>query len=348
MAEKYGKWINKKQLGKGGQSVTYLVVESGAEEKGFFVLKRLNANRIERARKEILAYEKLSHPNIVTLIDYDLDSSKPYLVTEYCEGGDLSQLDLNQRPIMERLRVFLGICHGVAYAHENNVIHRDLKPANIFLRADKRTAVVGDFGICFIDDEGERHTLIDEAAGPRLFMAPELEDGRADLIKPTSDVYSLGKLLYWLIAGRIFSREKHRLPEYDLTKENNDAAITFIYELLDKTIKFDPSERLVNATKVAEEVELIIKRYLMQAHPIDIEAPQLCTYCGVGNYQVKADPNNHQVWQNQIHNFFPGISNDRGYPWLIFLCDYCGNMQLFRPDQNVPEKRDIWKKKSRR
>ena len=349
MAEKYGKWINKKPLSKGGQSVTFLVVEEGAEEKGFFVLKRLNTNRIERARKEILAYQKLSHPNIVKLIDCDLDSPKPYLVTEYCEGGDLSGLDLSTLPIIERLRLFLAICQGVGHghAHENVVIHRDLKPENIFLRADKRTPVVGDFGICFIDDYGERHTLIDEAAGPRWFIAPELEDGRIESVTPQSDVYSLGKLLYWLISGgRKFTREKHRASEYDLTKDNSDGVITFIYEFLDKTIKLDPSQRLDNANDVAEEVDLIIRRCLMYAHPIDIEAPQLCTYCGIGIYKVKANPEILQSWPHQIHKFFPRIGGDsREYPWLVFLCDHCGNVQLFRPDQNAPEKRDIWKKR---
>ena len=248
---------------------------------------------------------------------------------------------------MDHLRLFLAVCQGIGHAHEHEdtIIHRDLKPANIFLLADKRTPVIGDFGICFIDD-GERHTLIDEAAGPRNFMAPELEDGRAASITPAADVYSLGKLLYWLVAGRIFSREKHREPEYDLTKESNDAAIAFIYELLDKTIKIEPSQRLANAIEVAAEVDLIIRRYLMHAHPIDIEAPQLCTYCGIGSYNVKADPQKPSGWEHQIFNFFPGIENAiKQVPWLIFLCDHCGNVQLFRPDQNLPEKRTVWKKK---
>jgi serine/threonine protein kinase len=343
VAQKYGKWSIKKSLGEGGQSFTFLVEEEGVEEKGLFVLKRIkNPKRIERAKKEISAYEKLSHPNVVKLIDYNLDSSPPYLVTEYCEGGDLSQLDLNQLSIIERLRLFLAICQGVAHAHKNSVIHRDLKPANIFLHADKRTPVIGDFGICFVDDDGARHTLIDEAVGPRNFIAPELENGRAELIAPTADVYSLGKLLYWLVAGRIFSREEHRAPEFDLTKENNDAAIMFIYELLDKTIKYEPSQRLASASEVTTEVDLIIRRYLMHAHPINIEAPQLCTYCGIGNYKVMANPENPQFWSQQISFFSQSMSHD---PWLVFLCDHCGNVQLFRPDKNLAENRNVWIKK---
>ncbi len=343
MAEKYGKWVrvNKEQLGKGGQAPTYLVVEEGSEDKGYFVLKRLNTSRIERARSEIEAYQKLSHPNIVKLIDYDLDSPKPYLVTEYCESGDLSKLDLTTIPVIERLRLFAAICHGVGHAHANGVIHRDLKPDNIFLRQDRLSPVVGDFGICFIDDDGERVTLIDEAAGPRWFIAPELEDGRAEVIKPTSDVYSLGKLLYWLVAGKKFTREKHRDPEFDLTKENKDSAISFMYDLLDKTIKQNPSQRLANANEFANEIDLVIKRLLMHAHPINIEAPQHCTYCGIGNYKIITTPNEPQYGLRRVHDFFP-TGGGTPYPWLIFLCDYCGNVQLFRPDLNPPEQRGIW------
>lgn len=344
MAEKYGKWINKGQLGKGGQAQTYLVAEEGSESDERFVLKRLNTRRIERAKSEIEAYQKLSHPNVVKLVDYDLNTSKPYLVTEHCEGGDLSKFDFATTPTIERLRLFAAICRGVGHAHENGVIHRDLKPDNIFLRQDRRTPVVGDFGICFIDDNGERVTLIDEAAGPRWFIAPELEDGRATTIKPTSDVYSLGKLLYWLVTGKKFTREKHREQEYDLTKESQDAAITFIYDILDKTIKFDPSHRMSDANDLANEVDLIIKRLLMNAHPIDIDAPQHCTYCGIGDYRRMTTPNEPQHGLRRVHDFFPTMGANP-YPWLIFLCDHCGNVQLFRPDLNSPEQRDIWIRK---
>src|SRR5262245_66381065 len=61
------------------------------------------------------------------------------------------------------------------------------------------------FGICFIDDDGTRITLFDEAVGARRYTAPELEDGRADDVTPSADVYSLGKILYWLMAGHVFA-----------------------------------------------------------------------------------------------------------------------------------------------
>jgi serine/threonine protein kinase len=134
LAERYGKWVRQKQLGGGGQSATFLVAEEGAEEKGQFVLKRLlNPGRLNRAQREIEACLKLSHPNVVRIIDYDLESSNPYIVTEYCEGDDLSKANLSGFEILDRLKMFALICRGVGHVHSKGVVHRDIKPENIFL-----------------------------------------------------------------------------------------------------------------------------------------------------------------------------------------------------------------------
>ena len=73
----------------------------------------------------------------------------------------------------------MQVCEGIRHAHSHGVIHRDIKPSNIFLRNGEGPAVVGDFGICYIEKDGARLTLTDEAVGPRIFMAPEFEGGRA-------------------------------------------------------------------------------------------------------------------------------------------------------------------------
>jgi len=146
--KKYGKWIIKKSLPEGGQAYTYLVGNVDDTSGKLFVLKRLkNIARKDRFLREIEALQKLSHPNIIRIIDFDYKNDPPYIVTEYCEGGPLSKLDLKQYSILEKLKILELICTGVGYAHEKGFIHRDLKPDNIFLRKDGRTPVVGDFGI---------------------------------------------------------------------------------------------------------------------------------------------------------------------------------------------------------
>jgi serine/threonine protein kinase len=343
MAKQYGKWSIEKSLSEGGQARTYLAVETGAEEKRPYVLKVLkNQNRIQRFHKEVRACSELDHPNVLRVVDYDLECDRPYMVTEYCEGGPLSTETLLDYSIQERLRIFADVCRGVGHAHSKDVIHRDIKPDNVFLLGDRTTPIVGDFGICFITVEGERFTLLDEVAGPRWYAAPELEDGRADDIQPTADVYSLGKLLYWMIAGEIFSREKHREPRFDLTKKDNSIpAYLLIYELLDKMIVGDSSNRFPDANAVADAVDIMVRRIEMNAHSIGPDIPQHCTYCGLGLYQKMLDTSLDADPTAATRNF--GFNRIGTAVWLGLVCDYCGNVQVFRPDHAKDP--GIWSKR---
>jgi serine/threonine protein kinase len=353
LSKKYGDWQVEKTLGEGGQAHTFIVHNILNEEKKQFVLKRLkNKNRLERFKKEVRAGLSLSHPNVVKVVASDLEAADPYFVAEFCRGGALGDADLSVLTDIDRLSIFLEICQGVGFAHSNGVVHRDLKPDNVFLREDMRTPVVGDFGLCFITEEGERFTLVDEAVGPRWYIAPELAHGFADEITMSSDVYSLGKVLYWMLAGRIFDRELHRTPRYDLTKDQVAPDFFFIYDLLDRMIVEEPSKRFENANLVAEAISEVIRRIKVEAHHINPTTPQSCMYCGVGFYQkVVDDPpreNHYPLDYTTTINFGLEPKGSFGGPstwiprWLIFACDYCGNVQMFRPD--YAKNKSVWKK----
>src|SRR6266850_7173876 len=122
------RWEIVKSIGEGGQAQIFLVksyqnlVVSIDEETGFntgpCALKRLkNVKRLDRFRQEIEAIKRLDHPNVIKVIDYNLEGDKPYLVTEYCEGGSLEMRasDLG-KDRGQALRFFLQICEGVAAA----------------------------------------------------------------------------------------------------------------------------------------------------------------------------------------------------------------------------------------
>ncbi|MBM4064228.1 MAG: serine/threonine protein kinase [Planctomycetes bacterium] len=328
MSTIYGdRWEVIRPLSEGGQAHTFVVKDNKDGGKTQCVLKRLkNINRIDRFKREIEAVRNISHENIVQLVDFDIDTEKPYLVTEYCSGGSLS----HAKPFWHNsptkvFETFLQICSGIQYAHHNNIIHRDLKPDNIFLKTERGPAVIGDFGICFIEQDGTRITLTDEAVGPRLFIAPELEDGRLDDISTKSDIYSLGKVLYWLLSGgKIFSREKHRDPEYDLKRKKdtfpgwNNIYMEHANRLLDHMI-VNKSEDRWNISEIIKEVKQVERLVRKEFTPIAKDIKQPCTYCGSGYY------NNKQAYDLGLQA--PHIPD-----WRVLVCSDCGHIQLFRVD----------------
>jgi serine/threonine protein kinase len=332
MARKWGQWLNIEQLSKGGQGTTFKVRKADEPNGEVFVLKRLDNNkRIARFEKEITALGRLRHPNIIRLVDHGVQGDESYYVTEYCHHGTLEDLDLSGMSTLQRLDLFLKICEAIGVVHHGSVwiVHRDIKPANIFL--NETVPIVGDFGLCFSGAQDTRLTATDEAAGPRLYMAPELEDGRSDDVHPAADVYSLGKLLYWMFAGRVFAREKHREPEWNLVRDHpREPDLYFVNGLLDQAVVHDPSKRIQFAFDLAREVKQVMEILSHDGHHLDVDSPQICGYCRVGCYRVQLDEWAHGgAGQQAIHQYGlrPQLSR-----WLILCCDHCGNLQMFRPD----------------
>jgi len=334
MAQIFGeRWEIKKSLPEGGQAFTYIVSDNKGDGQALYVLKRLkNIKRIERFKREIETIRNLSHENILRLIDFDLDSEKPYMVTEYCLGGSLSQSDpfWSNSPITA-LNIFIQACQGILYAHNNNIVHRDIKPENIFLRTKEGPVVVGDFGICYVEEDGTRVTITEEAVGPRYFMAPELEDGRIEHVSSLSDTYSLGKLLYWLLSGgKAFSREKHRDQNYDLKGHNplipkgwNNIYMEHVNRLLDNMITDDPSRRIM-VDEVVRGVQRLSRLIDKEFTPISKDIKQPCKYCGYGFYYLQA------VSSTDVRNF--GFNTVGAPQWRIYTCEICGHVQSFRID----------------
>jgi len=332
MAKEWGQWVNVEQLSKGGQGTTFKVRRTSEPEGEIFVLKRLDNNkRIARFEQEIQILQSLNHPNIIRLVDHGVERNDSFYVAEYCPDGTLENLDVSDLSTVERLELFLAICEAVGTLHQGKtwIVHRDIKPANIFLK--KKTPVIGDFGLSHTGTQEARLTATNEAAGPRLYMAPELEDGRSDDVHPAADVYSLGKLLYWLCAGRVFAREKHRDPIWNLAREHpRDPDMYLINDLLDRTVVHAASSRIQFAFDLASAVKEVMQILSHDGHHLNIDSPQICGYCRLGTYSVQLDEWAHSGGASQaIHQYGlrPQVSR-----WLILCCDRCGNLRMFRPD----------------
>ena len=186
-------WKVIRDLPEGGQAHTFVVQKADGSDTKDYVLKRLkNPQRPEKFDREVRACKSLIHPNILSLIESGFTpDGKPYFVSEFCEGGSLEGNCNFARPL-DGLLFFRQILAGVAYAHRQDqpIYHLDLKPQNVFVRMN--TPVIGDFGLCVIDEDGYEFTQ-EGQVGSRYYCAPELRNPKlsvkiSDLA--AADVYS--------------------------------------------------------------------------------------------------------------------------------------------------------------
>jgi serine/threonine protein kinase len=334
-------WIE--DLSEGRQAHTFKVCEKNKPDGKLYVLKRLkNPKRTARFDREIEVCRLLNHPNILKVEDCGVIPDKnrrPFFVSEYCERGNLAAQAMPPGSLIETVTLFNQICHGVAHAYDKGIVHRDIKPENVFLRSNG-TPVVGDFGICFMDleENGERLTATLEAAGSRWYCAPELRDGRLEsgTSQAPVDVYSLGKLLYWMVSGKkVFDREDHRKQKYRIGQnEPTEPGYELINQLLDRTVVATPESRIPTARSLVSEVDQLLSVMKAGGHAITLEVPQRCMFCAQGTYRVVIDGvgGSAQSASGQAQSML-GWSVPGPYPnWLIMVCDTCGNVQIFRPD----------------
>jgi serine/threonine-protein kinase len=198
-----------REIGHGGMSTVWLAVRTDEQIKRPVALKlphiHLNrqqfADRFARER-DILA--ELTHPNIARLYDAGVtEAGQPFLAIEYIDGMPVTEYcDRRRLPIRARIDLFLQILGAVQYAHSHLVIHRDLKPSNILAAQDGRVTLL-DFGIAKLIPEGPASetqlTLLGGRALTPDYASPEQIAGEP--LSTSSDVYSLGVVLYELLTG---------------------------------------------------------------------------------------------------------------------------------------------------
>jgi serine/threonine-protein kinase len=193
-------------LGKGGMAVVYrardLMLERIVAVK---ILRRRLASDPdfrERFRQEAKAAANLSHPNIVTVHDFVLDTDQLYIVMEYVPGKDLKTLqrDLGRFSIKQAIDLIVQACNGIGYAHRAGLVHCDVKPQNMLIMPDWRLKVV-DFGIARAQATISPDERVDVVWGSPLYFSPEQAAGLAP--SPASDVYSLGVMLYEMLTGQL-------------------------------------------------------------------------------------------------------------------------------------------------
>jgi serine/threonine protein kinase len=268
VAKVYGeRWqvSSPRALGRGGQAEVFRVTDIRGEYAGDYALKRvLNPARHERFRREVEAIRTIQHPNVIKLIDHSAleagseQIEKQFLVMPIAEGGDLGEarrVELYKDSIDNVVQVGKQLTSALAAAHAVGVIHRDVKPENILFTGIGHEIWLSDFGICLLR-QNTRLSEPGDILGPRSFLAPELEGGDHLAVSPAADVYSLGKVLYYLISGGVtLPREELTEPKFNAVLQSGERHL-LLYSLLQRMV-CSLGQRIQSMPEVTEKLALI-------------------------------------------------------------------------------------------
>jgi eukaryotic-like serine/threonine-protein kinase len=200
-----GRYRLESKLGSGGMSTVYLAEDETLDR--LVAVKVLHReisdepDQLERFRREARSAAKLSHPNLVTVIDAGEDGGTPFIVFEYVSGETLKQRIARVGPlgVDEAVAYAIEIGRGLAAAHARRLVHRDVKPQNILIDAEGR-AKVTDFGIArSLEQSGI--TATGRVIGTTDYVSPEQALGED--VDERTDIYSLGVVLFEMLTGQV-------------------------------------------------------------------------------------------------------------------------------------------------
>jgi eukaryotic-like serine/threonine-protein kinase len=259
------------KLGSGGMSTVYLARDTTLDRQvAVKVLHREmseQADQLQRFRQEARAVAKLSHPNVVAVIDAGEDGGHPYIVFEYVEGETLKQRinRIGALDPQEALAYAIEIARGLTVAHARRMVHRDIKPQNVLIDSEGR-AKLTDFGISRqLEQDGM--TATGRVLGTTDYVSPEQAMGHP--VDPGSDVYSLGVVLYEMLTGQVpFQADsqvgvamKHvneELPDVQQRRPELSAAAAMVVERAtakDPAVRYQQVGEMIDDLSTALEVE---------------------------------------------------------------------------------------------
>ncbi len=218
-----------------------------------------NEERTNRFIKEGRINARLSHPNIVTIHDVGITDKYHYIAMEYMPYGNLRKRLTKRLEFDWILKVVEQIASALAYAHENGILHRDIKPENI-LFGDENSAVLSDFGIATVLGSCSQNKSQYSLGTPR-YMSPD--QIRSLPIGPSSDIYSLGIVLFEMLTGNKPFNGKDAVSI--LTAHVHDPIPTLPYAsqhlqpLINKMLAKHPKDRLNNASELVNVLAFLRK-----------------------------------------------------------------------------------------
>ncbi|HVO53724.1 MAG TPA: protein kinase [Solirubrobacterales bacterium] len=264
-----GRYRLEAKLGSGGMSTVYLARDQTLDrDVAIKVMHREmseQADQIERFRQEARAVAKLSHPNVVAVIDAGEDGGHPYIVFEYVQGETLKQRIARVGALdpQEALAYAIEIARGLTVAHARNIVHRDIKPQNVLIDPEGR-AKLTDFGISRqLEQDGM--TATGRVLGTTDYVAPEQAMGQGVDIR--SDVYSLGVVLYEMLIGQVpfhadsqvgvaMKHVNEELPDVQQRRPEVSAAAALVVE---RATAKDPAKRYQDVGEMIDDLSTALE-----------------------------------------------------------------------------------------
>ncbi len=272
----FGPYRIVRRIASGGMSVVYEAVRDDGEYEKRVAIKLVpgadDPAGAERFRSERQILAELDHPNIASLLDGGTTSDGlPFLVMEYVDGTPIDRyVQQHGLDTEEKLRIFLEVCGAVDYAHRHLVIHRDLKPANILVMAGGVPKLL-DFGIAKLLSDGTRAASVTVPALTPEYASPEQVLGRK--VNISTDVYSLGVMLFVMLAGRLpyppgenetaelVQAICEREPEWDQSIRGD------LRSILNKALRKQPEHRYLSVEQFASDLRRFCQGLPVTARP---------------------------------------------------------------------------------
>jgi serine/threonine protein kinase len=286
--QRVGAYRLRQRLGNGGMGVVYLAERDDGSYRMRVAVKIVwpdssIPNLHERFANERQILADLDHPNISRLYDGGVTpDGLPFLVMEYVDGERITHYsDQRNLGIIERLHLFRAVCEAVRYAHSRQVIHRDLKPSNIFVTHDGVVKLL-DFGIARVlevEQDGATSRRMHTGTGLLSFEYASPEQVRGEQVSAASDLYSLGVVLYELIAGRLPYDLPNRAPLQLVKAISEDPPIPLgeiappvlsrnLNHLFSQLLAKKPELRYPSVTSLLEDIDAILEGRPLEASPI--------------------------------------------------------------------------------
>jgi serine/threonine protein kinase len=318
------------------QSLTSMTrIEDPSNIGALKLIRRADDGTLPQKAKDRMAEEIRflgSHNNPHLLQIKDGNASEGFFVSQFYPGGTLADSNLFIGDPLAAIEAILPLARAVGELHSQGVTHRDIKPENIFM--DGPRLVLGDFGIIYYEDEEKlRITSTVENVGSRDWMPPWAYSMRESIVRPSFDVFSIAKVLWWMISG------KPVMPLYYFDEGDNnletafpdDPRMSLVNTLLaDCIVEREHQCLIADANELASRLEDLHAR-LADGKLFTGKPGFPCIVCG-GQYNLHI-PEGHY----EIRNF--GIRPAGNVKFRIMKCGTCGNIQIF----DFTSKPEIWR-----